>query len=540
VWDTYPFRWVPTPCLVDPPEFYREDRFELISGGAYWNGRHTTFAGSNRGLITPEFDGSYQTIFGPYSPHSGQVYCKCAPCLNLATARLTVMKGPRAREEEYWNAQITAMSAPEVQAYATEIATATSDWLGTFMEARLHYRDPHDKLALRVAGMAELLEIGRDMNDTWTDDRRRGYKMKLYEVCKQGKMPRGIGDFGVMDSLQGAFLTKILKRKLEETPFEMEGLTARFCAKPTEASLTSAFLQLMDPTRHSTFIYFSDDSCYSIRTPTGVKYFNIDIKKCDTSHTPELFELLTTGLTDSALDTMRSLIKQCEQIITIVNPENKKQKVRLKPLRAVLFSGSTLTTYINDWACILISTALAKHKPTTAEDIKRAIATVGYEVTVSDAFDSPIHLQFLKHSPVRDTSGVWRPLLNPGVIFRASGRCKGDLPGRGDLRERAKAFQASLLRSFSPRASYPLLDAMRAAVATTTKLERDVSHHYNQMDWAVGTEMRHFTNEAVLERYGLTGAELVCLQEQAHAPVFTSVSSRGRAKVLHLDYSLLA
>jgi hypothetical protein len=167
---------------------------------------------------------------------------------------------------------------------------------------------------------------------------------------------------------------------------------------------------------------------------------------------------------------MRRLIDQLKLPFQVIS-QNGKHRVVFDNIRgeASLYSGSCLTTLINCLANILIGMAIADCEfpevcdPFIVTDILRAsILETGYIVTM-DYCEYDEDLQFLKHSPILTTSGHYQPMLNLGVLLRASGSCKGDVPGRGDLSTRFRDFQASLLQGMYPRSHCLVVDNMKRA-----------------------------------------------------------------------------
>ena len=150
-------------------------------------------------------------------------------------------------------------------------------------------------------------------------------------------------------------------------------------------------------------------------------------------------------------------------------------------------------------------------------------------------------MQFLKHSPVFDVDGKIRAVLNIGVLLRASGVSKGDLPGRGDLRLRAQAFQGALLQGMYPRMHTPMIDNMKGAclpptAAATAAVQKMLEHKTAHED-----ADEHYTIDThqLLKRYRLTP-----LQEHTLTDVFGKMTygqhlcDSAVDAVLNLDYGL--
>jgi hypothetical protein len=326
--------------------------------------------------------------------------------------------------------------------------------------------------------------------------------------------------------------------------------------------MTEVFEKLRDPPGRYYFCYFSDDSCLSIRHGGRVYSYNLDISKCDASHSDTLFDALEEITPECGKEDMAVLTAQCGLPLEIRSTVNRKVKVILQARRRLLFSGSTITTGINNLANLLIGHAVSncdfRGDPAA---IIAAARLVGYVITLDDCQvpKDPnvlpgIHLlQFLKHSPVYDTQGILRPLLNPGVLLRLSGTCNGELPGSKNqpLRDRAIAMQDGLLRGAYPYAQFTLLDNLKKQCPHKTLS----ANHQKQIDRIVtGTLLYKITSlsekvekyptfrvnsDAMWLRYGLTDSEIYEIEEMfGTMGPYMSLAGPGLDKVLKLDYGL--
>jgi hypothetical protein len=307
------------------------------------------------------------------------------------------------------------------------------DWRGWYMEASEHYADPHPKRDLRIEAWVEAHLNGMVGERLWLRKGCVKYKLKKDEVAKPTKPGRAIGDFGVAASLQGFCLTGRLKNAMADDDIIIGDARYRFVKKPDFETLNDTFEKLRDPPEKHFFVYFSDDSCYARRLPDGtVASYNVDISKCDASHTEETFDLLTSLLPKHAQDDCQLLTDQCKADIEVALPEvfGSKRKLRLSPSGARLYSGSTLTTIINNLANLLVASQLVGCKSHEPKELVAAVAQCGYCVTL-DLNEIHEDTQFLKNSPVwcRD-EGRYVSILNLGVLLRTSGRARGDIPGK--------------------------------------------------------------------------------------------------------------
>jgi hypothetical protein len=424
-----------------------------------------------------------------------------------------------------------------------------SDWLGREKMAELHHADTHPKKRVRIAGYGDRLNSNLGER-VWLRLGILIYKLKKDEIGKPGKAGRMIGDLGVEASLQGAWSTQVDKKAVKEDILLTNGnwtTRVHFCSAPTENELTLVFANLIHPPENAYFVYFSDDSCYAVHTPNGVERFNVDISSCDASHSDRLFtkfrDLHPNG---PARDDTAVLVEQCRAPIRINAPDKvagKKLKVILRCKVARLFSGSTLTTVINGFSNACIAQSLHNTRAATEDAIINAATEVGYVVTV-DHCRQIEDLQFLKSSPVLDVTGAYRPLLNIGVLLRAFGTCKGELPGKGPPnQEKCDAFQKGLLQGLYPHASFPFLDKLKAHYAHAG----DTQASFQEFAHKCTDTHAVFTDEAVFKRYAVTRAgveyplgddSLAGLEELCHIPFGCEHASDGADAVLLKDYGL--
>jgi hypothetical protein len=302
------------------------------------------------------------------------------------------------------------------------------------------------------------------------------------------------------------------------------------------------------------FVYFSDDACYSRREANGtVTMYNVDIKKCDASHTGAIFYSIKDVLPAHVQDDFQILIDQCTSDIVMTAPEDikNKMKVRLRPREPTLYSGSTATTVINNHANGMIGYEFSRAPSADEDALTAAAAKVGYSISL-ERCQLPEDLQFLKHSPVKNTHGHYWPVLNIGVLLRASGVCRGDLPGREPIAERAATFQCALLRGMYPTTHFTLIDSMKAVVAGSKVSEvmdkfvtKTVKHR--AVDDVV---INHFDDHQLYLRYrervddegaaiGCDSSDIVALNHLLGGAGFEAVhSSPASRAILKMDYGI--
>lgn len=422
------------------------------------------------------------------------------------------------------------------------------DWEGREEAADNRHDEPHDKRDLRIRGYADRRNnYGERL---WLRRQRLKYKLKKDEIAKYGKAGRTIGDLGVEASLQGAWATKLDKEAVRADILLTTGgrvTRIHFCMSPTTGELQEVFANLQYPPESAYFVYFSDDSCYAVRTNEGVWRANLDISSCDASHADELFvKYVAMHPEGRARDDLQILADQCRAPIRIEAPSRhlgQKMKVTLQSNVARLFSGSTLTTVINGFANACIAQAIHHAACKDEASIVTAACQAGYVATV-DVCREFEDIQFLKSSPVRDTEGNYRPLLNFGVLLRAYGTCKGDLPliRKGlTMEDRANAFQKGLLQGLYPGVSFPFLDKLKA----NYEQAKDITRTQLDLTLKCTDTVATFTDDAVFRRYELSqdgtrmhSTNLGGLEDLLSLQFGYEHASHGADAILKKDYGL--
>jgi len=498
----------------------------------------------------------YRTNFGPCAAHTGVILCKCDACTGTGLRRVTALPWPDEEGKAYtYRSNQTIFLYGHVNVHS-DIAKLYHPYFDGYTnaeeEAALHHADPHEKKALRIEAWAALNSAGYRLETRhqrlWLEKVK--YKLKTNEIAKLAKYARMIGDLGCAASLQGFVLTARLKEAQSTERIYIYGGTIETVKKPSQSKLREVFKQLIAPKGRFYYVIFSDDACYSVRHNGKVYTFNIDISKCDASHGATLFSAFTRLFPARCTEDAAVLVDQCRLPIQIDSSETRKRKAVLTPIEPTLYSGSTITTVLNNFASLNIALSVAETGVYDATGIMAAAKAAGYHVT-TETCARYVDIQFLKHSPVRDINGAIQPVLNLGVLLRSSGTCRGDLPGRGPLRDRAKAFQQALLQGAYPLVHFPLIDAMKSSATssnflTGTKLReaarKEAAKVFRyKVDTEGETEHLYFTASAVYERYSLT------VDQQAELDyVFGGAgyrhhyASSGTAAIYEKDYGITA
>lgn len=291
---------------------------------------------------------------------------------------------------------------------------------------------------------------------------------------------------------------------------------------------------MLNPSQEYTFGIFSDDGVLAIRLEDGsVKRFEIDISKCDRSHAT-IFKAFRESCPTRLLNYLDRLIEQCLLPITI-RSTGSRAKVKLRPMHPYLPSGSTITTILNNFALFCICSQIAQDHARTVKDIITSAEKVGYIVKVEEKpFEE---LMFLKHRPVVTSDGV-QAILALGVFLRAAGCIRGDLPGKGPLRERALPYLSQVIKCSYPDTHSPFLDKLRSNNAVDVIPECIRKHVEARFAYKTSSSVPvRLTDAQLLGAYKLTPLELAGVYSYAHsAQVFTEHANRGLERILQMDY----
>lgn len=463
-----------------------------------------------------------------------------------ARGALTRLTGVREPEMVGYCEWLFAMQATSVwvptqaKRYARALATlwnASDETDATLYELEeTHYADEHVKRKARMKAFAEMELEGRLIGGR---AQRLGAEGNVKsEPAKKEKAARLTVDLRVPASMEGAWLVGFLKDALASVPDEHGPMRAAFVPDASDAALRTAFDDLRNPRRTYEFKYFSDDSALAMRSGNKIVFMDVDISSCDKSHGPRVFETLYHLFPTKFHAGIEYLVEQLRVRITIRSAHDRTTKVVLKPREPVLYSGSTLTTLVNNVANLMIAWSIARLQPTTPQGVELAARDVGYIVTskVHTQWES---IQFLKHSPV-EWNGETAPVMNLGVFLRSLGtsRVYEPLPGER-WRDVAKRQVVTLCKSLYP--TY-VPDAVALLQA---RYEREVSYAEatpTNLPYIASMKTREGTRVVLpigvcLQRYGLTQAEtleFVCARgEPGHC-----YAGHDLERILSADYDL--
>jgi len=431
--------------------------------------------------------------------------------------------------------------------YSAALARHTFDYRGALWEELEHYADKHPKRALRVRNHIAALVDGSLADRTRLLRDRHGRRFVVaalkIELAKIGKVPRITVNLEVGASLVGAWLAKCLKTAMAAEPLHHAGLYAWFCPAANYKNLKRAFDLLITPPERITIILFSDDAAIAVAGPHGTCWIDMDISSCDKSHTRALFDTVRAMTPQHMKADMETLMQQLKAPLVIRAPNrSNREKVVVLPVEETLYSGSVLTTLVNNVAVMSIALRAHERMAATPEDFVAAAQDIGYIVECK-GHQRLEKMQFLKHSPCQDVDGVWQPVLNLGVYTRSCGHVYGELPGSKETSPAVRAHQqhAALLRCMWPNTHFPMLDHARsvytcddqAVAALGAKLL--TANPHREID---GWPHLHFTDEAVLKRYDLVPGEATTFDQLLSGALFHVYTGPDIDKILTVDYGL--
>lgn len=535
-------------------------KFKVRKGAQFLSREGLRFT---QGLEKP--DGSYKTVFGPVFWHAGQIYRRNNHNMSAALHRLTAARKPelpgyhellmenqkrcRAKNKEL---------ARIIRHVSLRLRTLASPARTFLEECHDYVEQAKSKRQLKRHALAEILANGEAYVGCFT--RLAEGNVKPEEWAKFGKNPRLFLNLGLKSSHVAGFAISAIKDAFGDPDGHTE-----FIQAPDKTVLARVFSRLIEPLGVY-FPYFSDDSCLSIRCRDGVYMANVDISSCDGSHTDEVFHVLR-ALVDATpyMRWVGRAIDQCRLPLKLSSRVSwSKEALYLLPLMYILYSGSVLTTVMNNIANLMIFCEVKRRlraagcsnnvynilKADCPDLVKKAAESAGYVVTV-DTCRSYHDLQFLKHSPCLIGDEVI-PVQNLGVILRMLGSCFGDLPGdkRLSMPERAYIWNQTLVQALCHAGTHSLTECLRQ-MYNAPLVKRGAAKAKNDAVKRV-TRLLEYKNlptissrfvpdDEILVRYRLQPGdmqELLTLLRQHHDGHGVVVECGASRKILLTDYGL--
>lgn len=477
----------------------------------------------------------YQSVYGPSMFHPDiSIYSGCnTRNVSMALQRIT---GAREKEEVLTknNRIISPLGGKRrlsrfIESYYRKIKERMLPVLeqlndNLIEQINLAYK-PHVKRKVRIQAIKELLNA-RDMINSLFTKNIMG-KIKIPEFAKRGKRPRLLGDYSTEGSLLAAFLVPILKNAFAE-PVDMGYGVIRFVYSTDQEQLDRIFTECNNSDVDQ-YIFFSDDMCCRLMNERGeFEWMNLDISSCDASNSGSVFDRVSwffTGRVEHK-ELVDRAVKQCLLPYVIRNPVDPSEYVRCKPNVPIEFSGTQLTTLLNNVASSAISCSIMYSRRlynfTGSDWVSNAANAVGYNITI-DRCEYVEDVQFLKHSFWLDEDGKMNSFTNLGTYVRCIGSCWMDLPysrKRGEnLRDAAIARNREVLTGFRNCGSNPVYRSMLGMPGARSVCEKDYSvirksvHKEFHMKSYFNTNglRKDVPDISVCRRYRMDESELACL-----------------------------
>lgn len=450
---------------------------------------------------------TYRTIFGPIALTRALVLARTTHNMNYGLRRTLCVRNP------------ADGGILDARLRATQMALGSVEWFCDLrqMLVRMHAnacdgytswvddairiaQQDHPKRQMRMDYMTQLAH-GGDLGGAPHQSRSHAINMKHPEAAKEGKFIRTTVDLGLPSWALACGLAERMKCPLQ-VEFQYKGFTIVFCSKSRYDMLSHHFTRLIDPPGRGYFVFFSDDSCLSVRVGNTVRWFNIDISSCDTSHTPLLFDLLQHITPARGASTMRLCIDQLRVAMRVRNPERPEQRMHIAFPGGFMKSGWCFTTMINNLATVLLFAGMVHNNDWTPDGLVTGAACAGYLIDRPPILSHPSEIQFLKHSPVLQGDGKYVSVPNLGPLLRVSGTAYGELsPALGrTVQERALAAQDGYCRSAFYAVRCPTLTARLGHPMVTDRL----AHHHSARTL---TYANLATDADLFVRYGMSPEE---------------------------------
>jgi len=502
--------------------FSSAGRFKLVSkkGNCNWVDGDIIFGQHTQQM----FDKSeYRTVFGPSFSSNANMYRDDTVGIRGAVRRITAkreIETPGLHENLIRNQySIPGSLTAKWKIWFQNRLKGNLDKVTDAESARNEWCNAtHPKKVLRVNAQRDLFADGR-LHSHSTYMRCVDYKCKTGELLPDKKYLRAVGDCTTLGSLKCGYYMDHVKTAFEGT-FQSGYGRCEFVKLPDLSKLRSVFRKLLFPKRGFYFSFFSDDSCVGFKCSNGTLVANLDISACDGSNYRPVFDILREAMSvDSRfnLDVLGAFL-QLEAYAKVTDPTDSRNKLLMKPVGPVLYSGSVLTTSVNNMAntLIFLSIAIRWRPEMTKEEtivlIRESANRMGFILKV-DICHVMSDVQFLKHSPHLNQNGVIDAVLNLGVLMRGFGTVVRDLPGssKDNLRDRCNVFNSEVIRGWIHVGNHIITHAFRTKIIAK-RSKKPISQGWI-VDNVTGRQLGNISTSELATRYRLPEVQLEELAE---------------------------
>jgi len=391
------------------------------------------------------------------------------------------------------------------------------------------------------------------------------FKMEWGKVLKAGRLYATGSTAPLAELVAADFIKYIFRQEVSPGMLPMGGtFYTEFNDSQDIAGLTKLFSSLDDlKNGDAKFVFMSDDGFFVMNIAGTMFYLETDISSCDASNGLPIFVILFyMGESLSKLfgNQVARLILQCARETIVANKDCETEFVRLRPKTFFEYSGSKLTTCLNNIASLAISFSiyrelcrvdLAFNENSLADlkydrsidpsdrlwskksdfDLTKIVATaahnVGYVLTVEPKKNRNA-LTFMKHAYGSGTA--WTVM---GVLLRSLGtRDHIETPQMFSMTQQefdqqtllslTEVILKSAVEGWVNEPSSPLMDALRTRVGLPLSHSRSIS--YQDLE----------------ERYGLQEHEWIHLYDSIVNLQFgDQVFDKCLEKIYHIDYGTI-
>lgn len=410
---------------------------------------------------------------------------------------------------------------------------------------------PHDKRKLRERVGRMLLGANAFGDEVFCPEIKAEVKD---EPLKVGKPPRQYFSLGVPAPMYGGAWLSLAKEGMRgERVVHMKTFTLylRFCDTNRPLDMADRFDELYQrvhrPERSVTVDFFSDDMIV-VSNLCGAMYWEVDISMCDGSNGFGTFYVAATQLMCLGVprEIVHGLLTQCLRPFRMSNPANRGEYLLCHFLTFYLVSGTVLTTFVDNWASLMIVSALASAFDEGVYDvgqIEEWVREVGYIVTIEvrTEFEG---LTMLKRHPCRTTDGSWAAPLCLGACLRGFGKitCQLDestVPGSAGspIEVRAAQFLGGVTSSWVNEPVEPVKTALREAFPGGAGVVLPAELLKHRADGPADT--RPLDVSSLCRRYNLDESDYLTFAHSARGLQVGSVlESRVLSSIYAYDYGL--
>lgn len=394
---------------------------------------------------------------------------------------------------------------------------------------------PHVKRKLRVRTALALHNRSDDRSNLI---KRADYKAKSGELLARGKHLRAVADLTATGASVGGYLFDRLKDSFRES-YHTGQSECEFIKVPSKPLLSNTFKKLADQPGVY-FSYFSDDSCIGADCSDGRFMANLDIKACDGSNGPFVFDTLREIMSGESRyqSDVDGVFNQLRLPFRVRDPQDRHRYFDILPHRDVLYSGSVATTSCNNVSNSLIFLSIVKgysksmSKDELSAHIVAAARSVGFIVKMQ-VCEELEDLQFLKHS-CSFVDGLYVPWLNLGTMLKSSGVCFGKLvPGKGNLYNRIRMYNSDAVLSRVHSGDHVINDAFKVDLIPSRKTGQFQPKTFDDS----GFNWPRVPDESLCRRYKICPLQL---QELAHfirtSGITAKINCPASRAILGLDY----